>query len=693
MVPKPPPAQRAYSHGGCRECKRRKIKCPEEKPQCSKCTRLNKKCTYPAEGEKVLRISHRIVKHPVNQTSAEKDINKYLSVQYYQQPKKNSILSHQQEPVPPSRTTIPNAQLITNTVPLVLDPSHKEVPPISSISEPRIPTNFKPSISNILNKYESSPNAKSPVLLDQRIENQGPSPLQEHAAFQENLIFNNFFNEYDENDLTTLAHDLSSIVNDMMFGSEVHKDSDSTIGDNIFNISTEKSSHGKSSAISGISIQRNIPLEYIKVNKSHEKLYLEEFYNDFANIIVPFKSYDEESKEYFNSARDIILKCASTESLMIAAVLAQGAKSCHKKNNLPEDEQAYFMYLSQCLKLLEPVLNTSKNNDNLGSNIEAVLLTVLLLTSANALSTKQQWRPHLRGAKDLLFKLATRKKKNSKIIVFCKYWFISIEILAAISSTLGGTIKTDADLDLLITPGDDYETQVLKDFGLITSKGFNIITGYHNDCIMHFRDMIKILNKLRDSQFDNSFNESIECMRLLSGFYRQLELQFLNNKGVLTEDEYDRSLLEPGLPLEIVHNNKDQLLFSWQDVSHQAYVLASIITILTKTLCVKYDSALVQNLTGKLISFVSSLGGSFGDIKPSSRFLLLMLQWPMLVAGLNCINEDHRFILLKFFRTTVQIGSGSAVFTLRKLQKLWYVQGDSNNSEVEEDKDVDTLLY
>ncbi|EDK44034.1 hypothetical protein LELG_02213 [Lodderomyces elongisporus NRRL YB-4239] len=38
--------KRKYSRGGCVECKRRRIKCDESKPDCHNCSRLNKTCVY-----------------------------------------------------------------------------------------------------------------------------------------------------------------------------------------------------------------------------------------------------------------------------------------------------------------------------------------------------------------------------------------------------------------------------------------------------------------------------------------------------------------------------------------------------------------------------------------------------------------------------------------------------------------------
>ena len=55
------------------------------------------------------------------------------------------------------------------------------------------------------------------------------------------------------------------------------------------------------------------------------------------------------------------------------------------------------------------------------------------------------------GAKSLLLKAINQNV--SKKFVFCKYWFVSIEILAGLSTNLGGTLQTDAEIDQLVTLG------------------------------------------------------------------------------------------------------------------------------------------------------------------------------------------------------------------------------------------------
>ncbi|KAK6463019.1 fungal-specific transcription factor domain-containing protein [Scheffersomyces coipomensis] len=506
----------------------------------------------------------------------------------------------------------------------------------------------------------------------------------------------------DQGDLNLIASDLNNIVNNIMF--ELNFENKNIYDSTVMN-TTDTDRSTSSTATSPLfpralpgSIPRNIPFEYIKLRKSHEKLYLEEFYNDFANIILPFSSYDETSKAYFNPARDIILKSASNESFLLAAVLAQGAKLSFQKNKLAEDEEAYCNYLSKCLKLLGPalIINDEKNNDELTSNIEAVLLTVLLLTAANASNTKQDWRPHLKGAKDILMKTSTKKIQNSKILIFCKSWFVTLEILAGISSTKGGTLTYTEEIDSLLSSGDEYEVSVLKELGIILDNGFNIFGGYHNDCIDHLRELIKIKNKIRKEDKKN-FNpqDSFDYMKLFSQFYRQSEIEFLNHKGILVEADFKDNIVPAGPLIDILSINNEKVIISWMDTCHQAYVYASMITILIECFKENYNSPQVQILTNKIISFVSFLQNSSAEV-PQQKFkcAMMMIQWPMLVAGQNCITEDSKFILMKFFRMSAQIGSGGASFALKRITSIWKRrEKNSTESESEDDKGLDLVSY
>ncbi|CAK7903388.1 hypothetical protein CAAN1_32S00540 [[Candida] anglica] len=450
-----------------------------------------------------------------------------------------------------------------------------------------------------------------------------------------------------------------------------------------------------------------IPLDYIKINKPHEKLYLEEFYNEFSGIILPFNVYDEGTRSLINPARDILLTCAAKEKYLLAAILAQGAKTSFKKSGLQEDDRAYCHYLSKCLQLLGPALGKEEEEEedphkqqqqqhhhhqshSLTSNIEAVLLTVLLLTSANASNTKQNWRAHLRGAKDLLLKHTysvnarsrSSRMRSTPIFIFCKFWYISIEILAGLSSDYGGTLKGDDELDMLITSGDTYEIMVMKGFNLVREDGFNILFGYPNDCVPHLRDLIKVLNRRRSDKITSTD----EYFRLISAFYEQGMRSYVSRDAIVN----DVRVPTPGSLVDTFRSpdsSRPAYSVSWVDLSHQSYIIAAQITLLTKGFNMPSSSPRIQELVGRFTSMLSFLSS---PDTPGIKFAVLMVQWPSLIIGLNCVEEEDKFLIMKLFRLSAQVGSGSAGFSLRRLHKVWR---DGTDGAEDEDAGVDIMTY
>ncbi|ODV76862.1 uncharacterized protein CANTADRAFT_57295 [Suhomyces tanzawaensis NRRL Y-17324] len=555
-----------------------------------------------------------------------------------------------------------------------------------------LPTKFTPSsIVSLLN------DVPTPNPIDAYNTNRSPSSVQDPSMLQ-------FF---DEGDLNLLATDLNNIVNNIMFESNFsgkYAQFDGETPENSFKSSMI--TPPQTSIFPETYPGRNIPTDKIKLKKPLERRYLHEFCEDFVNLVLPFPSYDKSLKCYFNPARDIILLCAAQESFLLAAVLAHGAKTLFLKENKPEDEEAYCTYLSKCLKLLGPALvvgGRSKNQQNglssdLTSNIESVLVTVLLLTSANAANPKQNWRPHLRGAKDILLKVSTFKIKSSKVLIFCKFWFGTLEILAGVSSTLGGTLKSEAELDSLVTTGDDHEIKVLEEIGLIVHGGFNIISGYHNDALDHIRDLIKILAKIRKNKNYQPENE-FEYFRLLSEFYRLSQLEFIDKKCILNPADFVDGVPNADLIDVLSHKSKDgppPVIISWMDTCHQAYVLASMITILVKCFKEKHDSPQVQMISNKLISRMAFLKDyQEADIPNQSiKCSMMMMQWPMLVAAMNCTNKNDQDLLRKFFRVSGHVGSASSKFALARAEKVWSLRekGEHVDSDIEDDYN-DVLSY
>lgn len=711
--------KREYSKGGCRECKRRKIKCSEEKPLCWQCKRLLKECSYPKAGEKVVRVSKRKLDEFRTHPLAAKP----LVIQRYVPREGNNNIVNNIGALSIVKTRLPEIAIIDDE-----NKIHHGNRILSHNQEAKVLNSYDKGITNSHNN--NGQRYRSTSIINLLNENNSPvinghnnssnisltsvSPLPNNALFNNQgrpemfptnsnnlLMYGDTNDYYNRTDLNILASDLNNLVSNMMYESNFDSNSNFPFDldtENFFNSLMNNTHEHSASNINSEVIGRDIPVDYIKATNRHEKIYLEQFYNDFANKVLPFNSYDKDLKIYFNPARDIILQCASKESFLLAAILAQGAKSAFKKCNLHEDEEAYGKYLNKCLKLLEPALNNNgdkKEIPDLQSNIEVLLVTVLLLTCANAVNVKQDWRPHLKGAKDLLLRHSSKQIKNSKILIFCKFWFISFEILAGLSSKQGGTLKTDSELDSLITPGNDYEIQVLRELGVILDNDFNIMGGYYNECVLYFRDLIKVLNKVRDNgeKYVPSPNETQEYLRLLSELYKQSEKTFVNKRNILKPSDFSNGQIPDGLLLDTLMIQNEKIIISWMDTSHQAYVQGAIITLLTKLLHIPYNSPNIQNLNSSLVGLITFLKNCSEISQQMTRYSMMMIQWPMLIAGTNCVDEENKYLMTKFFRISEQIGCGSASYSLIRLEKLWYLREHGTDCQVEYDDEMDILSY
>lgn len=774
---RPTKPKRVYSKGGCRECKRRKIKCDEAKPHCWQCARLKKECSYPAAGEKVIRgpktllddfldrksvvprsdalpSSHSYPDHIVNQNfghgkshSAPKKVHlhpyegvrmaalqsngSYLpsnhnspSFHFPQHPFTPSGLQHAYYGQPPPAQFAQQVQMPMQTplqgpfqvppqVPfqatfpvLVQAPfqappappqplqTPQQTPQPTPVEQPPQPARqiiLRPNIVNLLNE-DTNGSYRSPLDL-QSESTQDVTPRDDEI-----------FQLFDQDDLSVLATDLNNIVKGIFFESNFDKNKEDKTNSEQSSLIDDASSFGVNASVLQsplASPPRNIPFNYINLTKSHERRYLQEFYDNFSSIILPFNSFDAITKEYFNPARDIILRVSASESFLLAAILAHGARTAHKENKSTKDEEAYCLYLSKCLELLGPALAENErkrlSGGSLTSNVEAVLVTVLLLTAANASNSLQNWRPHLQGAKDILLKNSNQYNKASKVFIFCKNWFVALEILAGISSKMGGTLTTDEEIDSIVNSGSDYEVSILKEIGIILDNGFSIMCGYHYKCIDQFGSLIKLLNRRREYGKQNPGMKyvpepSFAYIKLLSEFYEKSEIEFINKKCIMSTKDFPNDLVPTGYLIEYI--KPTETVVSWQDTSHQAYVVAAIIKILNDFFSESYSSPQVQFLCGKLTALVSFLRKDFDIQKQLMKCSLMMLLWPMFVAGINCDEEAAKSLLLNYFELSAEAGSGGALFAYERINKIWDRRKKGLNDEDEDDEEgVDLVSY
>lgn len=805
--------KRDYSRGGCRECKRRKIKCDEQKPECSKCIKLSKPCSYPSVGEKVLRVSKKFMSSnsdtslSIDQYSPTKkkrrktgdneeiklDTEQYDDTTLLSAVSSNTTSTHTDyTPRSTHRDILPGFNGLFNQQNGVYSTSYREsdhnnhrylggllsdlgdipnrlpvYPDLPVISRSNHGSLFSPAQSDSRNLLE---NVKNPATLrdSNLLENGstnsggmnnvgvdsvgsnglnggqnngliGPNRRLSNGMNAPNRVSNSGVNESINNEnLNSGSINLGNINNESMNGgiptnnlplissfdqgnginksyegliNSINQDSKDLSIDmlDIFSqqdldvlatdlnlIVTDIMNHPLSSdnyVPKASPYTNSIPHEIMSFITPDELIYLESFWNDFAMQIMPFGSYDAYTRTYQNPIRDTLLKYACREPFLLAAILAQGAKLTY--TNQLKHQQAYCNYLSKCLSLLGPALSQNqqkKVRNDLVDNIESILLTVLLLASANA-TINTEWRPHLKGAKDIILKATNSKIRQSKTLILCKAWFIDFEILAGTSSSIGGTLTTDFELNSTIF-FSNYELSILRESKILQPNGFCLMFGYNIECIDLFRELIKIFNRKRLQGDKFVANDSFDYINLISNFNRLYNQSYINRECELPETYINNSSIDmlPDL-IDVVHDGfgNQKTVISIMDLCQQCYCLAGMTVIFTQVLQVPSELAFVQIFVKKLIGLVSFVSKYDSLPKQSIRHTFLMIQWPLSIAGLYCTDIDQRAVVLKFFKFSAELGSFSSNHTLKRLNKLWLAR--DNGQEIDDEVEQDVVAY
>lgn len=526
--------------------------------------------------------------------------------------------------------------------------------------------------------------------------------LENYRRYQRRLdAINNY-------DLNLLALDLDSIVNDLteVDGNGRHHEhfrmrngdydeseesEDSEDSEENFGLGGYRS--GRSNRVRR-QVSRNLPFDYIQVSSNNEALYFEEFYNCVATIIQPLQSYDEDHG-YYCATRDILLQVASKEPFVLSAILSQGARMSYEKHGLKGDKEASHSYLVRCLRVLEPALLRSMEGNQLAIHkIEGVFLTILILQSANGSVKNSESGQRLRGAKKFLLKYSASSNEGlisiSKVMVFCKHWFISLEISAALNYNRGGALRKEWQLDLILS-SSDHERKILEEIGIVRPDGFNLLLGYHHSCLAPIGSLIKLLNRLRN---DDTTCNTLEVIEVLSKFNSQLKKRFIFLEGKREVEDLRSSKLPEGSLLDFINVPSGKLCISWMDISHQAYMLSSMVMLLRKGLRFTPRNAHVQYLNNELLNLMSFLLDCH-KLSTDSKNSMLLLQWPMLVAGLNCMREDERLLASKYFRSVASIEKKKSSFALRKLNTVWNQPNLEGRADSEDNSDfgVDPTTY
>lgn len=536
-------------------------------------------------------------------------------------------------------------------------------------------------------------------------------------------------------DLNSLVIDLDSLVNDglLKFNATTVGNSASSVSNNVSNPVSRDSSPRYQNAgnqaqqsnltatrynfkISSSALQScPIKMSEIDIDEPQRK-YIDYFYNDFCKVILPF-----EPATGVNPIRDMLLREATLHDYLLLAILASGAKSCYEHTGSSQDSDACDQFLTSCYQSSVRAFGDSKFVD---ANVESVLFTVLLLTTYNATSRNQSWRTHLNGAKDLLKKYAFSESKKTITagLTVSLYWFIVFEMLVGLLNPYGGTLSTDDELDMFFLC-DGENLSIMKDLSLVSmDEDYNLMYCFHNDFVTTLKNIIKLLNRVKivtkdfysiDSTTDSSWFEKVnisvdEIFDLLAQLSKERKYEVISADGKVPMfhkmhfHNYDYGAEIAGISeknrLAISENMKGIVFFmnpkkisrltnleiySWYDISHQSFVIGCMLVLLTTFLRTRKETSVVQELVHKLIHemyfffdfLVENDTGYVIDLQvvrnSGIKYYFMLIQWPMLVAGFNCIDEPSRLKIESFFKLLSKVGVGSAGHSLNKLNFCW----------------------
>ncbi len=459
---------------------------------------------------------------------------------------------------------------------------------------------------------------------------------------------------------------------------------------------------------------KELPLELYNIPQNHY-IYLEIFYDVFSGFLSPLSP-----DLMVDPMRNIILYYCLHSPYLLCSVLSCSARYLFLKsgNTNQTHEVTYCGYLSQCLKKLDKVYSDEAKTQ---SQIEPLLLTTLLLTVDRARSKGKTWRTHLRGTKELLtrFTIASNNTpyKCTITLALCKNMFNVCEILAGLSTRNGGSANNNYELDMLIRDDDlEIDQRILVDIGIVRRDGFYLHGGFSMPSMKILRDVVKLIRKAQISKQDIRFLPTpLEILSVLGRIEHELKFEVihgtqdcviptssvyhLSNYNYDYKQKHQMDMNPDDIGTAVINNN--QICFSWYDVSHRTHLWACYLIILTTKglLGLPKTYHLVQQIVKTILGLMYYLRDDayLTSGVPPDKFprQTMMVQWIMIVTGINCIDENDKILVKRFFNGLLAYGVYNAEFSYKKVKKAWAKNStidDVNDYDCDDDID-DTVPY
>lgn len=430
--------KRKYSRRGCKECKRRKIKCDEGSPGCNNCTRLRKSCVYETT------LQFRI---------------------------EESKESAQVRSVEAPGTAPLTAKFLPTQTPYTPPVEHGMLDAAGGAEH------------HLRHHYVSGEYNNLPMLAEASMHN---------SLLEAELVLSAQDMQHLFDEASLLVHDIDQYVGPglselyhLMPHHAVPLDHD-PMADIVFGIDD---------------LSRNMhPDAYVSPTGTNSPLLsnaqlMEQCITDNA-LAAPHVDYltslttTDDSYHLFpfaalietNEVVRVLLNYLINCPYLLASMLAISATFQFNRTGEPQHDEARQRYTLICFKALGDAFaehSGFKNAAVLSSNIEKLLLTVLVLTSYFTATTllndniKSTWKAHLMGARELLlnYSKTTAGKPHeyhriSSGLALAKCWFFALEVSMLVHLPIQESTK------VLSSSGVPSKKPAAIDFGIMIDTGY-----------------------------------------------------------------------------------------------------------------------------------------------------------------------------------------------------------------------------
>ncbi|KAL6940531.1 hypothetical protein ACO0QE_004435 [Hanseniaspora vineae] len=467
---------------GCVNCKTRKVKCSEEKPQCWNCARMNKECIYiPLDEQKRQRRMRKMLKKS-KKTLVSNILPLSPQISESINPGLSQISDSSQTHLTSSNDAYALSQqsLVRQNNAQSLDsdysPTHTNSHSAQLTSIMNDVNQFATGLTNDINDKFSADSFTSMENTSEATNNFEADKIEDLAtSLDDKQIetsdrsysddFKNIFDNVANNDPTQHTH-RSSIIHESTSWSELR---------------------GKFEGI-------GLPI--------HEIFYLRVFYEKVSYWVIPFAESPES-----NVANNVLFYHITSGPLSIAsfsasclapALIAIAAKYTYNVTGEAKHKIHRDNYLKSALLNLANEFDYNRDTETLmAQKIESLILTILLLAMFSS-STNIDWKVHLQGAKDIFLKYSEvvhKDYKREETLALSKVWFAGLDGIAHLLIDHGGSSSSDEEFDTLADFVSDPEAkEVLVNMKISTSNHFNLLLGCSTDLLLFDKSLVRYIS-------------------------------------------------------------------------------------------------------------------------------------------------------------------------------------------------------